>query len=130
VDAPGSELESDQEQRERLQRVHANEVRDAQVAADRAPAKDRQPRTTIGEANGVRASDTLEVVELIRGRPGHQERKSHTHECNDRSPSDRKRAGRVTESVAEQDHTDDKRRDPQRRDRGCHDRPEHGRERR
>ncbi len=126
---PPEPAQEDGEQRQQLQRVHPDEMRDAQVAPDSAPAEQREAGSAIRQSNRVCTGDPLEVRQLLRGRTRHQVGESHADECDDGARA-HSEGGRGRRQLQEE-HGDgrEERADVERRDGDGHDRPDRRRER-
>jgi hypothetical protein len=122
----GQEPEQHHEQRQSLQCVHADEMRDAQVAADRAPAGDRHVRPAVGNTDAVCACELLNRrFALCRGRRDHQRAEGDAdhrdHRPEPQCPTD----GCIGDRDVEEQHGEHERVDPDRRDTAAHDQVQH-----
>jgi hypothetical protein len=122
--AASAELEQQGEQRQRLQRMHADEVRNAQISADGAPAEQGQAGPAVSDTDRVSTGDALPDVQLVSGRAGHEKGEAHAEQRDRDARANRRLAGGVGAGIAPQGGGDDEGGDPQGGDRGGHDRPE------
>jgi hypothetical protein len=92
--------------------MQPNEVRDPQVAANRAPAEDGQARATIGKSNSVR-----HVAD-------HQDANEHADQAQRQAEAQRPRPGGIEPALEQQQHGHERTQCPDEADERAHDREE------